>query len=127
MSVLLKIFFSLTLSLTVFAQSVIYDSGLCYMRKFRQVCICNHNSKREIHKQTNKSDCHDPHKTIHVCKCKKQKNPNELSNLLKQTFIFWNFTNFVSIRLTKFIPDFSTHKINLTGFEITLIKPPRLS
>lgn len=112
----------------ILSQSLIYDSGLCFMRTYRQICTCNHNSKREIHsKIISKSDCHDAKKAVHICACKKSKNPNEISNLIKQTFFIssFNLTNF-SIHLTKYIVPNPIYLVNLRGFGLILIKPPRL-
>lgn len=114
----------------ILSQSIIYDTGLCYLRRIRQICSCNHNSQKEIHskaKTLSKSDCHDHKKIIHVCSCKKHKNPNELSNLLKQTFFLATNHTFLSIQYTSFYFDLSNQKANLAGYHLTLIKPPRIS
>ena len=124
------IFIRCSLILAIFSQSIVYDSGLSYMRKIRQVCICNHHSKIEIHrnvKSLSKSDCHDYKKTIHVCSCKKHKNPNELSNLLKQTFFLASNQAFLSIQFTSYFFSLSNHIADFEGYHLTLIKPPRLS
>ncbi len=127
--VIKKSVFTCIIISAVLSQSLIYDSGLCFMRKVRQVCICNHNSKKEAHfKSYAKSDCHDINKAVHICSCKKTKNPNELSNLLKQTFTLpsYNFSNF-TIQLTQHIFPISNLISNLKGYQLTLIKPPRFS
>lgn len=112
----------------ILSQSLIYDSGLCYMRKFRQVCTCNHNSQKEIHaKPSSKTDCHEIKKAVHVCSCKKTKNPNELSNLLKQTFFLTtNTLSDLSVQLTSYKFLISNSISNLQGYELLLIKPPRM-
>jgi hypothetical protein len=112
----------------VLSQSLVYDSGLCYMRTYRQVCTCNHNSQKEIHsKPTSKTDCHEVKKTVHVCSCKKTKNPNELSNLLKQTFFLTSNTlSSLSIHLTHYLFITSNSISNLQGYQLILIKPPRV-
>ncbi len=124
-----KAVLSLIIIFAILSQSLIYDSGLCYMRKIRQVCICNHNSQKEIHsKPTSKTDCHEIKKTVHVCSCKKTKNPNELSNLLKQTFFLSTATvSNLSIQLTHYVFLTSNSTSNLQGYQLTLIKPPRMS
>lgn len=122
-------FFVICISISaILSQSLVYDSGLCYMRKVRQVCNCNHNSKKEIHtNQKSKSDCHDAKKTIHVCACKKHKNPNELSNLIKQIFFIVSDNCSLSIQFTKLFILFPNFLADLSGYQLTLIKPPRLS
>lgn len=121
-----KIFFCLFLSITVLAQSIIYDSGLCYMRKYREICKCNHNSRKEIHKPTSRtSDCLDNTKAVHICACKKTKNPNEISNLIKQTFLNIQEKNFLYIHFIKYLPSLSYQIFYLDGYKLTLIKPPR--
>jgi hypothetical protein len=112
----------------ILSQSLIYDSGLCYMRNIRQICTCNHNSKKEIHSENSKkTDCHDAKKTSHICSCKKNKNPNELSNLIKQTFFLSRIENTLFIHLTKYILPTPNLISNLKGYRLILIKPPRLS
>ena len=114
----------------ILSQSIIYDSGLCYMRQVRQICSCNHNSQKEIHtkaKTLSKSDCHDHKKTIHVCACKKHKNPNELSNLLKQTLFLTSNQALLSIHFTSYYFSLSNQIADLAGYHLTLIKPPRIS
>lgn len=117
-------------SLAMFAilsQSLIYDSGLCYMRNYRQICKCNHNSKKEIHSNLAKSDCHNAKQVTHICSCKKNKNPNELSNIIKQTFFLSRIQNTLSIHLTSYILPTSNFISNLKGYRLILIKPPRFS
>ena len=124
-SLIQKSILSFIIIFAVLSQSLIYDSGLCFMRTVRQICTCNHNSVREIHsKDLAKSDCHDTKKTVHICSCKKPKNPNELSNLIKQIFFisFFNSSK-ISIQLRKYILPVSNHLVNLKGFGLTLIKP----
>ncbi len=123
----LKLILGLMVSVSVLAQSLIYDSGLCYMRTYRQICTCNHNSKKEIHRQTNKSDCHDKSKSVHICSCKKSKNPNELSNLLKQIFFLWQGNQDLALEFIKFNYSTLLKDVILNGYGLTLIKPPRLS
>ena len=128
-SVIQKSILSFIIIFAVLSQSLIYDSGLCFMRKVRQICTCNHNSKKEIHSKSSvKSDCHDIKKTVHVCSCKKTKNPNELSNLIKQTFfITTNTLSVLSIQLTHYIFPISNSISNHKGYQLTLIKPPKFS
>jgi hypothetical protein len=121
-----KVVISLLIVFAILSQSLIYDSGLCYMRKFRQICTCNHNSKKEVHSQVSKSDCHDSTKVTHICSCKKNKNPNELSNLIKQTFFLSEIQNTLFIHLTKYILPTPNLISNLKGYRLILIKPPRL-
>jgi len=127
--VIRKSILSFIIIFAILSQSLIYDSGLCYMRKVRQICTCNHNSKKEIHsKSSTKSDCHNLKKTVHICSCKKTKNPNELSNFIKQTFLInTNTLSVISIQLTNYIFPVSNSISNHKGYQLTLIKPPRLS
>jgi hypothetical protein len=114
---------------SILSQSLIYDSGLCYMRKVRHVCTCNHNSKKEIHStKISKTDCHDLEKIIHVCSCKTTKNPNELSNFIKQIFIFTELNlSSIDFKLVKYAFLISLNFPILEGFHLTLIKPPKLT
>lgn len=123
----LKVVISAVIVFAILSQSLVYDSGLCYMRKFRQICTCNHNSKKEIHSRVSKSDCHDAKKITHICSCKKNKNPNELSNLIKQTFLLSTIQNNLFIYLTKYILPTPYLISNLKGYQLTLIKPPRIT
>lgn len=126
-NLIFKALLTFILNFSILSQSLIYDSGFCYMRKFRQVCTCNHNSKKEIHsKVSGKSDCHDANKKTHICSCKKTKNPNEISNLIKQTFFIANLESNFFIHLTKYTVSNSSPVVDLSGYKLTLIKPPKL-
>ncbi len=123
-----KSILALIVIFAILSQSLVYDSGLCYIRKIRQICACNHSSKHEIHSNSDaKTDCHEIKKIKTVCSCKKTKNPNELSNLLKQIFfITANTLSSFSIQRTSYLLITSNSISNLQGYELTLIKPPRM-
>lgn len=122
-----KVIISFLVMFAILSQSLIYDSGLCYMRGVRQICKCNHNSKKEVHSNISKSDCHNARKVIHICSCKKTKNPNEISNLIKQTLFLTGNQNTIYICLIKYILSTPNLYSDLKGFRLILVKPPRLS
>lgn len=97
------------------------------------ICSCNHNSKNEIHSTVNpisiksKSTCHitKPGEK-HICHCKKQgASTKYLSQLSSLIYILFPLDD-ISPKLQISFPVIGLLMSLLDGFQLKLIKPPRI-